>query len=146
MVRSVFAAGFVVLAVIGARSDGAQAPSRSVWSGVYSTEQAERGRKLYVRDCQRCHGDTLLGGEGGPALSGEEFLTAWKARTAAELFELIQTTMPEETPGSLSSRQYSDVLAYVFKENEFPAGMEELPSDPAALRAVLLEPKPDGTR
>ena len=36
--------------------------SRTVWDGVYTTEQAERGRLEYVNHCQRCHGVDLADG------------------------------------------------------------------------------------
>ena len=38
----------------------AQAP-RTVWDGVYTREQAQRGEKLYEQECGRCHGDDLTG-------------------------------------------------------------------------------------
>jgi len=43
------------LAVIGAfrSATGAQEPSRSVWDGVYTEEQARRGAALYGRNARR---------------------------------------------------------------------------------------------
>src|ERR1039458_10596307 len=38
---------------------------RSVWDGVYTKEQAQRGQTVYGRDCARCHSDNLGGGESG---------------------------------------------------------------------------------
>ena len=30
---------------------------RTVWDGVYTEDQAERGRNAYLASCARCHGD-----------------------------------------------------------------------------------------
>jgi mono/diheme cytochrome c family protein len=38
----------------------------SVWTGVYTTEQATRGTDLYQRVCSECHGDDLEGRERSP--------------------------------------------------------------------------------
>ena len=116
----------------------ASAQSRSAWSGVYTAEQADRGRRLYVRDCAQRHGVTLTGGEGGSELVGAAFLGRWEKKSVGELFELIRTTMPDEAPRSLSERQYLDVLAFLLKENAFPAGKDELPHGLEALNALAL--------
>jgi hypothetical protein len=49
--------------------------------------------------------------------------------------------MPSDDPGSLSSREYSDLVAYVLSGNEFPAGPKELDRDMAALNEILIEIK-----
>ena len=45
----------------GLRAQDAPSGSRSVWDGVYTQEQAERGHSLYNRHCASCHGDELAG-------------------------------------------------------------------------------------
>lgn len=112
------------------------AQSRSVWTGVYTPEQADRGRRLYVRECAQCHGATLMGAEGGSELVGNSFLAHWEKKSVGDLFDLIRKTMPDAAPGSLTERQYLDVLAYMLKENAFPAGKEELPTTLEALNAI----------
>src|SRR5260370_22784361 len=86
------------LAVILAQSP----PSRSVWDGVYTAEQAKRGQGLYNTQCASCHGDTLGGGESAPALAGAEFMSNWSGLTVGDLFERTRTSMPQSKPGSLS--------------------------------------------
>jgi mono/diheme cytochrome c family protein len=54
----------------------AQSP-RSVWDGVYSQEQADRGQPVYKERCALCHGDTLEVGEWAPALTGKFFNATW---------------------------------------------------------------------
>lgn len=118
------------------------APALTVWNGVYSAEQAERGQKLYARACADCHGETLLGAESAPPLAGAEFLAGWTNETVGTLFELVQSTMPDDAPNSMSANEYTDVVAYMLKENEFPASKTALPSDMKALGAILIAPKP----
>lgn len=117
------------------------AASRSIWDGVYSKEQARRGLTVYRQECLKCHGETLLGGEGGPAISGEEFLTKWKGKTAGDLYAQLRKTMPSDDPGSLTTRQYADLVAYMFSMNDFPAGEQELDRDAAVLGEIRIEPK-----
>jgi len=112
-----------------------------VWDGVYTKQQAGRGQGTYGEVCLKCHGETLGGGEGGPALAGEEFRQKWNGKTAGDLFGLIRKSMPSDDPGSLSSREYSDLVAYILSMNEFPAGPKELDRDVAALNEIRIEVK-----
>ena len=50
------------------------------------------------------------------------FRQAYGAGTAAQLYDFISRQMPQNTPGSLSQRQYLDVTAYILSRNGFPAG------------------------
>src|SRR5881227_2759887 len=44
-------------------------------------------------------------------------------RTAARLYNFISSEMPNDDPGSLSSREYYDVLAYILDQNDMnPSG------------------------
>ncbi len=119
----------------------ALAASRSVWDGVYTSSQAGRGKTAYQQECLKCHGETLGGGEAGPALAGQEFLQKWNGKTAGDLFGVIRKTMPSDDPGNLSTRQYADLLAYILSVNDFPAGSKELDREPAALNEIRIERK-----
>jgi hypothetical protein len=44
-------------------------------------------------------------------------------------FEKTKTTMPRGAPGTLSDKVYVDIVSYVLKVNEFPAGAQELRVD-----------------
>jgi len=117
------------------------AGSRSVWDGVYTKAQATRGRAVYAEECMKCHGETLGGGEAGPVLAGAQFLEKWNGKTAGMLFAVIRKSMPSDDPGNLSSRQYSDLVAYILSMNEFPAGAKELERDTTALEEIRIEAK-----
>jgi len=115
--------------------------SRSVWDGVYTKEQAQRGQNAYRESCAKCHGENLGGGEAGPPLTGAEFLRSWNGRTAGDLFAAIRKTMPSADPGSISTREYSDIVALIFSTNEFPAGAKELDREINPLNEIRIEAK-----
>lgn len=122
----------------------AQVPA-SVWQGVYSDEQAERGRSTYLgQSCARCHGETMVGTEFGPALVGDEFVAKWSGLSVGDLFTLIHDTMPQDNPGRLSTRQTVDIISYVLKTNEFPAGTKPLDPDGTVLKTIKIEQKSTG--
>jgi len=100
----------------------AQAPSRTVWDGVFTAAQAEDGRAIYVEACAGCHGDALGGVESAPALTGPSFAGNWNNTTLNDLAERIRVSMPADDPGSLSRRRVADVVAYILSAGGFPAG------------------------
>jgi len=114
-------------------------PDRSVLQGVYTEEQRKRGQGVYADACASCHAAALTGADVVPALVGPDFLGKWTGATAGELFEQIRSTMPQDSPGSLSPQQYADVVALIFNKNKFPAGRTPLPDDDAALRKIRIE-------
>jgi mono/diheme cytochrome c family protein len=119
----------------------AQPPTKSVWDGVYSQAQAERGRGLYSQECASCHGSELTGGEMAPPLSGGEFMAGWDGLTVGDLFERVRISMPQNSPGSLSGQQNADILAFVFQANKFPAGDTEMPKEAGILKTIKFEVK-----
>jgi mono/diheme cytochrome c family protein len=113
--------------------------SISVWDGVYTVQQADRGKALYGQQCSSCHGATLDGGGAAPPLAGADFKSNWNGQTAGDLFEKTQTTMPADQPGKLSREQTADILAFLLTSNGFPAGSKELPTDAALLAKIHIE-------
>ena len=116
----------------------------SVWSGVYTDEQAKRGETVSNKLCTSCHGPELSGGEAGPALVGLEFLGNWNKLTVADFYDRVHATMPADAPGTMTPQQTTDVTAYVFKLNKYPAGKTELPTDLASLKAIRIEGEQPG--
>ena len=139
------AAAIAGLAAIGALySLGAQSPSRSVWDGVFTEEQANRGRALYGQECSGCHGDSLTGADEAPALSGGAFIANWDGLTVGDLFERIRISMPANNPGKLNREKIADILSYLLAFNRFPAGKTELERQTEVLKQIRLESvKPD---
>jgi mono/diheme cytochrome c family protein len=129
---------------------------RSVWDGVYTDKQAQRGYALYGPKCLNCHGDDLEGDiVEHPALAGGEFMWKWNGATLEPIFERIHRDMPMKNAGTLSRGQSADLLAYILRENHFPVGQQDLPDEPVALRQIRFEavrpepkpaPKPDARR
>lgn len=117
------------------------ATAQSVWDGVYTKEQAERGKTVYLAECVLCHGETLLGAEDGPALTGEYFRAAWDGRTADEIVERIRKTMPTNGPGFLSRAQSTDLVAYILSDNKYPAGESEMEPSLAELKKIVITAK-----
>jgi len=112
---------------------------RSVWDGVYTAEQAERGAALYSMECASCHGLALNGGEMAPALTGGEFLSNWSGLTVGDLFDRIRQSMPADRPGSLNREKNADILAHILSMNQFPAGTMELDQRVDFLKQIRIE-------
>ncbi|HEX3756762.1 MAG TPA: cytochrome c [Rhizomicrobium sp.] len=137
---------FLSLAAVTASGSAlAQTPSKSVWDGVYTADQAARGKAQFDQHCAKCHGATLGGNEMAPPLSGAAFLDNWNGIAVGDLVERIQTTMPADDPGSLSRKTATDIVSYILSVNQIPAGSAELPSDaPIQAQFRIDEQKPAG--
>jgi cytochrome c553 len=123
-------------------AQGAKASTgRTVWDGVYTEEQARRGRDQYVRACASCHAEDLRGNGTAPSLVEESFSFLYGDMTVGELFGRIRTLMPSDRPNSLSSQSYRDIVAFILQSNKLPPGERELDADPEALRQILITTK-----
>jgi cytochrome c len=100
-------------------------------SGVYSAQQAARGKDIYSAFCKSCH--TAV------SHTSETFHGLWSGKRLSELFGFIRERMPKNEPASLSDEEYVDVLAYVLKLNNMPSGAKELPPDTMALAGIRIE-------
>ena len=116
---------------------GGQAQT-TVWSGVYTEAQAYRGQKVADTTCIGCHGPGLDGGDSGPKLVGEMFLSNWSTEPVSELFDWIREAMPPEAPNSLSNDDTAAVVAYILKQNKMPAGKQPLSTESEELRRIEI--------
>ena len=99
-------------------------------TGVYSQAQARKGAETYKRYCSACH---------SPAShSGETFRTTWSGRSAAELYDYLRMTMPDDNPGKLSRAQYADIVSYLLQLNGMPSGSQPLSADPKSLSRIRI--------
>ena len=120
----------------------AQDAPRTVWDGVYNEEQAQRGRAVFLDQCSNCHGRDLEGADMTPPLTGGAFMANWDGLTLGDLADRIRVSMPMNSPGSLSRQQTVDVVAYILRFDQFPAGKEELPRETPALKQILFKARP----
>lgn len=111
----------------------------STRDGVYTADQAQDGKNIYQSKCGMCHGNTLKGMGPNAPLAGEAFLKNWQDQSVADLFMKTITMMPAMSPGSMTPKETSDVLAYILNANRFPAGKTRLPSDFRSLNAIHID-------
>lgn len=130
--------GFLAGSVV--RPVAAQA-TRNVWDGVYNSDQAARGKKLYVDSCSSCHKEGLQGADLAPALKGDDFVLRWAGFSMQDMFDTISTKMPADAPGTLSPQVNADIVAFLLQVNKFPAGHDELKPDAPLLKAIAITPK-----
>ena len=117
----------------------AAAPPTSVLDGIFTEEQAERGRAGYVEHCAECHGEGLGGDEMAPGLTGVAFRFRWRGLKVADIYTSIRSTMPPEEPGTLSAQEYIDIVAFLLSANSYPTGDRDLAADSALLEGVAVE-------
>jgi cytochrome c len=136
-----------------AGQSAASAAKRTVVDGVYTVEQAKRGRDSYRKRCVLCHLDNGEGQQAvpeipgqsleregdaeAPPIAGEAFLKKWNGHTVRELFEKT-STMPVGSPGALKPQEYADLVALIFELNKFPAGNQELPTAREQLELITI--------
>lgn len=121
------------LSPVAALSQQADRATKTTLHGAYTMAQARSGAAIFKTECGDCHASARF--------QDSTFLMSWKGRPIRDLFELIRTQMPQDSPGALSRQEYADVLAYIFALNGLPAGDSTLPSDDAGLRRIRIEPR-----
>ena len=92
-------------------------------AAVFTTDQAAAGRQVYTASCAGCHLADLGGRNEAPQLAGNNFMNTWRSRTAGDLFEYIQSTMPP-TGANLGEAQYLAVTTYILQANGAAAGSQ----------------------
>src|SRR5690349_24801971 len=126
----------LAVAVLTVLAGSAQAQAVSVWDGVYSEAQADRGAAGFAAHCAIWHGASLGGTGEAPALTGPQFLSDFDGLSLGDLFDRIRTTMPQDNPGGLTRDQYADILALLLKSNGLPPGAKELDRRSEYLKAI----------
>ena len=120
-------------------------PTRSVWSGIYTTAQAARGEKVYRGQCVFCHMDFLEGdpSEGPPPLAGPHFMTNWDGASVADLARHMHT-QPNDDPSDMYGTTAADLVAFILSYNKIPAGDTELPTDRSIQAQIRIDAQKPG--
>jgi S-disulfanyl-L-cysteine oxidoreductase SoxD len=114
-------------------------------ASAYTTEQAAKGKELYVKHCAVCHG---AGGEGGtvpqqfgknagkmaPRLVGPGGLPGMK--TVGQVYDTAKKLMPLDKPGSLKSNEYLDIISFALQANDIKP--DDKPLTPASAKKIKL--------
>jgi mono/diheme cytochrome c family protein len=135
-------AALAALLLLEGLTAGAQSASgASIWSGVFSAAQAQRGNDAYQASCSGCHGSDLHATNPEAVdLIGPAIRNKWNGKTLQDRFETIRDTMPPGNANTLGDNTYMDILAFILQSNEFPAGNQELLPETAKLIVFVQKP------
>ncbi len=111
----------VHLVTLASLTTGAVLMSGQQPPAVFTAEQAATGRQVYAASCAGCHLADLGGRNEAPQLAGNNFMNTWRSRSAEDLFEYIQSTMPP-TGANLGEAQYLAVTTYILQANGAQSG------------------------
>jgi mono/diheme cytochrome c family protein len=135
------AATALAAAVILVTAAAPTARSQPTGAPTFTSEQLDRGRAIYGRNCTDCHGTTLDNGEfGGPVLKGGFFRQKWAPLGVGALYSFTKGLMPPDRPGGLTDQNYADLIAYILSNNGYTAGDKELPTDANAMQNMGIKP------
>ena len=122
----------LLLAVlVGVPARDVPAQPRTTKAGVYTTDQATKGREVFNSNCLGCHTTA--------SHQGTAFQLKWFGRPLYDLYDYVSQAMPKAAPGSLTEDEYVWVTAYILRLNGMPAGRTELNAEPAWLKAVRVD-------
>ena len=110
----------------------------TIWDGVYTSAQAERGKATFDLSCSRCHNSDLSGSDRGPTLVGDKFLANWLDGNLEALFSFIRDQMPQGNASIVNDAGKADILAYILQRNNYPTGKTEVTPDTGKLEMVQI--------
>jgi S-disulfanyl-L-cysteine oxidoreductase SoxD len=123
--------------LFGNSAASAQAVEARIWTGIFTNEQAERGKADFAQSCVRCHGADLAGVT-APSLNGNRFVSAWENESLYKLFTKVRDTMPPNFGTILTDDAKLDVITYILRTNGFPTGSDELRVDADTLENIQV--------
>ena len=104
------------MGIIATVSCAVSAADRTLEDAVYSKAQARAGKKVYEQHCIACHRRSYFRG----------VLRARAGERLGSLFEVMVALMPQNAPGSLSDREYVDIIAYIVSQSRYDDGRKRL--------------------
>jgi hypothetical protein len=127
--------------VAAGQAAGRAEQAKSVWDGVFTAEQADRGAAAYKESCSECHGGDLMGDGFAPALTGADFQSNWNDLSLGDFFERIRISMPPSGPTSVPPAAKADIVAHILNQNKYPAGQTEIEPKTEVLKQIKIELK-----
>ena len=118
--------------------DAESSAERTIFDGVFTQEQADRGAGVFSQNCAVCHGNAARGGSDAPGLVGHTLNNKYADQPLQTYFHIMQTTMPLGRGNSLPPQTYADIMAHILSLHGAPAGEEELPFDEEGLSAIQI--------
>lgn len=120
----------------------------SIWDGVYTEAQADRGDPILMGACAKCHGTRLNGAgdpdqEPSPPIARVGFLGKWSGDSVQSLAVYTLSQMPLDNPGQLDEQQVVDAIARMLQVSGAPAGDTELSPDLSLLANIIISPPED---
>ena len=96
---------------------------------AYTADQATQGETAFAQSCGGCHGSDMIG-------------IFHEYPTAKAYYDFISVGMPFDQPGTLSPRRYLSIMAWLMRENGFPAGDTALSDTAAVLKSIIPTDSP----
>jgi hypothetical protein len=129
----------LTLCVVSPLAHAADANGSTIWDGVYSQTQAQRGAGHFETFCSSCH----RAGFRGPG-----FINRWREDKLSSLYNFIRNNMPVGNPGAASPAEYIDIVAWILSTNDVPTGPQDLtPAGASSIQVIGKNgpaPVPDG--
>ena len=119
--------------------DTASTPGDDRSRGRYFTsEQSERGRLAFNRNCGFCH-TAQPGGRGFADTFLQRESSGVRVWPSVYYFFKKLEAMPAYDTAAISQQTRADIAAYILKQNHYPAGNQVLTADYAALKTMTLD-------
>jgi len=108
----------------------AVAEQKTINDGVFTEAQVASGKTVYDASCANCHDMRFY----------RDTLKSWNSQPLNYLWDTLVGTMPADNPGSLMLEEYTDVIAYILSENDFPTGDTTLDHNNGMDQITILAP------
>src|SRR5260221_14441384 len=96
-------------------------PTKSVWDGVYTQAQADRGKTAYATQCASCHAADLTGGEMATQIAGGKFVQGREGLTIRDLLNRDRLSQPQKTAVSLNPPPHPEHFPFMITSDNLPA-------------------------
>ncbi len=106
------------------------AQDKTLKDGVFTAAQATAGQAVFDNSCKTCHNLRFY----------RDTMKSWDSQPLQFLYETIIGTMPADNPGSLALDEYTNVIAYILSELEFPAGEQALDHASGMDKITIISP------